>query len=438
MGIILLLFTACRLLFIVFNSGYFFTNTFFDWIVVCLHGIRFDVSAIIYLNLPFILLHLLPVKQRNTYGYQQTLFILFNITLITLLFANIADTVYFKFTLKRSTADVLELMFLGDDFIHLLPQFILDFWYLFVIWLLLSWTGYYWYKRIQWVEEETYRLPCRSALQGVLMVMTAALLAIGARGGVQLKPIGIINSGYYTASQNIPLVLNTPFSVISTLGKNELKEISYMADDLLDSIFTPVHYPNQKRKIPAMDNTNVVVIIMESFTNEYSRFFGKSEKTYTPFLDSLAAEGLSFDRCFANGKKSIEALPAVIAGLPTLMNNPYITSIYAGNRIDGLARHLHQKGYNTVIYHGGDNGTMGFDAFAKVSGFEHYFGRSEYGNDAHYDGKWGIYDEEFFQFFANGLNHINQPFLGCFISLSSHLPYMIPDRYNNKFTEGEL
>jgi len=31
-------------------------------------------------------------------------------------------------------------------------------------------------------------------------------------------------------------------------------------------------------------------------------------------------------------KNLLKAIPAVIAGIPTLMNTPYISSIYAGNK----------------------------------------------------------------------------------------------------------
>jgi len=37
---------------------------------------------------------------------------------------------------------------------------------------------------------------------------------------------------------------------------------------------------------------------------------------------------------------------------------------------------------------------MGFDSYTKMTGFDYYFGRSEYHNDKDYDGEWGIRDEE--------------------------------------------
>jgi phosphoglycerol transferase MdoB-like AlkP superfamily enzyme len=81
---------------------------------------------------------------------------------------------------------------------------------------------------------------------------------------------------------------------------------------------------------------------------------------------------------------------------------------------------------------------MAFNAFAEKAGFEHYYGREEYNNDADYDGNWGIYDEPFLQYFSNGLSNTKQPFVGATFTLSSHHPYPIPEKYKGKFPEGEL
>jgi phosphoglycerol transferase MdoB-like AlkP superfamily enzyme len=81
---------------------------------------------------------------------------------------------------------------------------------------------------------------------------------------------------------------------------------------------------------------------------------------------------------------------------------------------------------------------MGFDSYTKMAGFDHYFGRTEYHNDADYDGKWGIRDEEFFQYTKRTMDHLPQPFLVAIFSLSSHHPYTIPAKYAHKFRKGKL
>ncbi|MEI7982744.1 MAG: sulfatase-like hydrolase/transferase, partial [Bacteroidota bacterium] len=67
-----------------------------------------------------------------------------------------------------------------------------------------------------------------------------------------------------------------------------------------------------------------------------------------------------------------------------------------------------------------------------------YYGRSEYSNEKDYDGKWGIRDEEFFQYTAKTINGFRQPFAAAFFSLSSHHPYHVPAKYVNIFRTGKL
>lgn len=99
---------------------------------------------------------------------------------------------------------------------------------------------------------------------------------------------------------------------------------------------------------------------------------------------------------------------------------------------------LKKKGYSTAFYHGGTNGTMGFDNFSRSAGFDKYFGRLEYGDDKDYDGTWGIYDEPFLLRFAKNMNSMKQPFFNTVFTLSSHHPYSIPADFQNKFSEGTL
>jgi len=99
---------------------------------------------------------------------------------------------------------------------------------------------------------------------------------------------------------------------------------------------------------------------------------------------------------------------------------------------------LKAKGYTTAFFHGGTNGTMGFDSYSRLVGFDHYYGRSEYNNEKDYDGKWGIRDEEFLQYTARTIHGFKQPFIAAFFSLSSHHPYHVPMKYINIFRTGRL
>jgi phosphoglycerol transferase MdoB-like AlkP superfamily enzyme len=174
---------------------------------------------------------------------------------------------------------------------------------------------------------------------------------------------------------------------------------------------------------------------LESFGNEFVGSYS-NEKTYTPFLDSLINESLSFEFAYANGKKSIEAVPAIVASVPSLMDNPYISSPYANNKIETLASILKKRGYSTAFYHGATNGSMRFDSFAAQAGYDKYYGRFEYNNDAHFDRTWGILDEYFNPWSARMMTKLKQPFHSTLFTLSSHHPYYVPPHMKNKVIHG--
>lgn len=435
-GSVLLLYALCRLLFYCFNLSYFADIKSIQLLLINLSGLRFDLSAIILSNSLFILLFLLPFAFRDRKWYRVMLKYLFVSVNSIALLANCADLVYFQFTLKRTTADVFHYFGgeMGNDLGRLLPLFIKDYWYVVIIWLALTVLLYYLYEKtekktvLKWDSNQyTYQV--------LTFIVSIFLFIIAYRGGLQLKPISIVTAGEYTSVRYVPLVVNTPFTILKTLDLPTIEPEIYFKDEVeLKKLFNPLH----AGKSGGFKKLNVIVIALESFSKEYVGALNKKPAGCTPFLDSLMGEGLSFTNGFSNGKKSMEGIPAIVSSIPTWMNEAYISSPYGSNQTSSLASILKEQGYYTAFFHGGTNGTMGFDAFANLAGFDNYFGRKEYNNESDYDGNWGIWDEEFFQYTAQTLNKKQQPFFATLFTLTSHHPYAIPDKHKGKFKEGEL
>lgn len=428
LGILLLIYSVCRILFFLFNRNYFSDIDAMAFI----GGLRFDITTITILNLPFIFLSLIPFKFRENVAYQFVLRWLFYLVNIPAILLNCIDLEYYKFTFKRSTADFFQLFFMGEDVGNALPQYFADYWYVATIFILLSLITILLYKKTA-----TAHIPEKGgiryfAIQSFLLIISMGVFVIFGRGGLQYRPINMSTAGLYANTKNIPLVINTPYSIIRSYGEDMLEEKKYLSDEEVEIITNPVK--NYADTNETYSGSNVVLIILESFSKQYIGAF--NEQSYTPFLDSLIAESYTSEFTFANGKKSMEAMPSILAGIPHLSNQPYITSTYAANHIKGLALLLKESGYNTSFYHGGNNGTMGFDVFSAVSGFDEYYGRDQYPNNADYDGTWGIFDEPYLNYYEEELNKKPQPFFSTLFTLSSHHPYKIPEVYNGKFEGG--
>ncbi|MCW3102402.1 MAG: phosphoglycerol transferase family protein alkaline phosphatase superfamily [Bacteroidetes bacterium] len=430
------LYTICRLLFYLFNSVHFSGSFSENLFPAFFYGVYFDASTVILLNFLFIALFLLPFSFREKKVWQSLLKWIFVIINSLALLANCADLVYFQFTLKRTTADVFNFFNggIGNDLFRLLPQFMADYWYVFIIWAAFTWLLLVIYRRtgevkpIEWNRRQYIR-------QSLLLLLNLGLAVIMYRGGFQLRPIGIVNAGEFVESKYVPLLLNSPFSILKTIEVQGIEPKIYYTDEKeMKMLINPHH----KAESGGFKKLNVFVIALESFSKEYIGAINGRKTGDTPFLDSLIGESLVFTNAFANGKRSIEGIPAIVAGIPSWSDEAFITSRYGNNEINSLASLLKAEGYSTSFFHGGTNGTMGFDAFAGLAGYDHYYGRTEYNNEKDYDGNWGIWDEEFLQYTAKMTDRQPQPFFSTVFTLTSHHPYPIPPKYKGKFKEGAL
>jgi phosphoglycerol transferase MdoB-like AlkP superfamily enzyme len=398
-----------------------------------IYGFLFDFSAISIIFLPFIAFHLLPSGLRFKKTLEKVLFIL-GVALSLVL--QLVDIGYFKFTLKRTTADIFTYATTGDDFTELLPRFLFDYWYLSVLFFILLYLTIRFYNRINSkIKDYPSHLSFVGFGRSLLQIAFAIVICLFFfRGGFKLKPITIINASEYVRPVNAPLVLNTPFTFIKTLTEENITPVTYFPENELANLYNPVV---QLKSNKTFVKRNVVLIILESFSYEYiGSLSGK--KTYTPFLDSLVSKSLVYNYTLANGRKSIEALPAILSGIPSLMNTSYIVSNYAGNQIMSLPERLSREGYSTSFYHGGKNGTMGFQAFCKAAGVKEYYGLNEYPNKEDFDGNWGVFDEPFLQYYSSELENKQQPFFSGVFTLTSHHPFEIPKKYKNRFPKGDL
>ncbi len=399
-----------------------------------LGGLRFDLSAIAYINLLFVLAHSFTGNFKNNNTCQKIIKILFFSVNSLFIISNFIDIEYFKFTGRRSSYTLITASGMENDIPRLLSAFALEYWYIIVI--LLTVLIIFWKLIPDEKFETNASLSIKNYIhQFCIFFLLISLSIIIGRGGFQRVPLKRVHAIQYTTAKNTALVLNTPFCILKTISKKEdLQEKKFFSEQKLDSIYSPVISlkPNQKFK-----NKNIVIIILESFGDEFIGIENNG-KSYTPFLDSLITQSLYFKNGFANGKRSIDAVPSIITSIPCLMDNSFISSTYSFNKTYGLPRILKEKGYSSSFFHGAFNGSQNFDEFSKIVGFDHYYGKNEFPltNPEEEDGRWGIFDEPFFQFFNQQLSTFKEPFFSTIFTVSSHNPFIIPEKYNNTFPKG--
>lgn len=438
--LVYLFYTLSRLLFVYFNANLLQIDTFAELINICFYGLRFDTTAILYINSLFILLSIIPVRKSTTNGYQKMLFYIYFITNGISIAFNFIDIIYYRFTFARSSINITESIEHEQNKIALLLNFLQNYWYVFLLFFLTIILWIFLYKKVKIKPQDSIQNIPYFGYSTLFFVGIVILTIAGIRGGdlrKSTRPIGVVDANNYVTNVNqANAILNTPFCILRTLNKKGFKKVHFVSDQTIAELVVPTkEYPSE-----GFDKMNVVLFIMESFGREYIGACNQNTNidnyiSFTPFLDSLAQHSLLFDNAYANGWKSIHAMPSVLAGIPSF-KDAFTSSPYTNVKIESLVSILNNEGYKTSFFHGAPNGSMGFLGFSNVLGYQQYFGKTEYNNDADFDGVWGIWDEKFFQYMSRELSQQTTPFFATLFSVSSHEPYNIPEQYKSIFPEG--
>jgi arylsulfatase A-like enzyme len=432
LGLVLALYLALRLLFLVYNQALFAEATAGEIALAFLHGLRFDLAATIATNAIFLLLCLLPRQVPMTPGYQRLLKGVFLGLNIPFLLINTIDLEYFRFNGRRSTVELLSLA--GDAGVKWLAL-ASTYWVILLLGAAAAAALWIFYGRVA-VEAapRTRRLGPVAWAVNLLVGMAFAVIAV--RGGLQSKPISPADAATLGRSELAQLALNSSLTVIKSYRKTPLRRYRYFEPEaLLPYLRATVNGEKTIPDVPRRDN--IVILILESFSAEYWGA-GNGGSRYTPFLDSLADQSLFLSRNYANGRRSRDAVPAILAGLPALMPDSMLESLYAANDLVGLGTLLTPLGYTTSFFHGATTGTMHFDAFMRIAGIQHYFGLEDYPDANDFDGKWGVFDEPYLQYVSRELSQQKPPFAAVIFTVTSHNPYPIPEKYRGRFSKGTL
>ena len=410
-------------------------------------SLRFDSSAIFYTNALWIIFMLLPLhfKERPWWHTMcKTIFLVVNTIGLS---ANLADAVYSQYTGRRTTWSFFSEFANEDNLGSIFFVEVLHHWYLVLLGIALLVAMWFLYVK---PTSRQQRPLWRYYLVQVLSLAVMVGLGIAAmRGGFTkaVRPITISNANQYVNTPTeAAIVLNTPFSMIRTAGKTPFADPKYMSAEEMDSIYTPLHYPDTLSSNP-LRGRNIVVLIVESFGREYIGYYnrtldGGTYKGFTPFVDSLLEHSLTWEHTFANGRKSIDGMPSILSSIPMFVE-PFFLTTSSLNDVGGVAASLGAEGYTTAFFHGAENGSMGFQAFARTTGFQHYYGRTEYDADprfdgeADFDGTWAIWDEPFLQYYALAMSSMQEPFMTAVFTASSHHPFNIPDAYRDIYPEEQ-
>ena len=440
-GLVFILFMISRWLFIYFNSDLIKVETLSEILRLSYYGLKFDLVSIIYLQAIFIIMFFLPGRPSSNLWYNKTLSFFYFFGSFIGLGLNFVDFAYYRFNLTRINAQFFESIENEDNKFNLILHFSFEYIHLIILYFFVVIIWIYTYRLIK-VKLTKRKFDILNLIKSSLIFLIVMFLCVGGVRGDYKKSTRPITLIHAMENVNIPqhadVILNSPFTFIRTLGKTNFKSTNIFTKNEIKKIVKPIKFYPNKGNINI--KPNVMIFILESMGREYWGSLNSKKnipnyKGYTPFLDSLANHSLRFPNFYANSRKSIHGMPAILAGIPSF-ETAYTSSAYSNQPVESIVSVTKELGYTTSFFHGASNGSMGFLGFSKTLGFDNYYGKDEFDNDLEFDGYWGIWDEPFFQFTKEKIDNTKQPFLTTLFSVTSHEPYIIPEKYEGFFDKG--
>ena len=260
--VVLVLFTVCRVEFILENAAAFPDFDLAKAFRLGVAGLRFDASAIVWTNLPYLILALLPLRARANRIYatvQKALYVVLNFLALAM---NLADSAYFPYTGRRTTCSFFSEFSNGEDFSGILLPELVNHWYLFVLGFAMLAALILLYRPTD-AEGSGWKYYLVHSL-----ILLAALypLLLAARGAAGItRPIGLNDANRYVDTPaESAIVLNTPFSIYRTVNRVPFANPGYYPDaDAVAQHYSPIHRPSSTQ--PFRDK-NVCILILESFS----------------------------------------------------------------------------------------------------------------------------------------------------------------------------
>ncbi len=443
--LIYLCYFFCRLMFVYFNNDLVQVKSISQMAELCYYGLRFDNVAIVYSNIIFILMSIIPWKKTTYPLYQKIVFWVYWLCNAFFLSLNFIDFAYYRFNQNRLMNNFLEVIEFESNKIDLLIHFTWVYLHLIIMFFAMLYLLALAYKRLKIypiIVENYWRYGLSSFL---LFFGSVTLFVLGARGGdfkKSTRPITLIDAmDNVRTPQQADVVLSSAFTLLKTLGQDNFNKSKnrFTNLEIEKKLNTIKEYPPSGR---FENKPNIIIFILESMGREYWGALNETYdipnyKGYTPFLDSLARHSLIFPNGFATSRKSIHGMPSILAGIPSFETS-YASSLYSRQKVGSVVSVAKELDYQTSFFHGAANGSMGLLGFSNILGFDNYYGRAEFNNDLEFDGSWGIWDEPFLGYVKSVLDQQITPFLSSVFTITSHEPYVIPKDYEGKFDKGHL
>lgn len=178
---------------------------------------------------------------------------------------------------------------------------------------------------------------------------------------------------------------------------------------------------------------NFVFIIIEGFGRKLTGV-DNPEVSFTPFIDSLAANGLFWKNCLSTAERTFGALPSILASAPH-GDGGFANMWKPIPDHNSLLKELAANNYHTSFFYGGSQSFDGQDKFLLDNQVDYILECTPDTTDnkrntaLKENHRWGLDDGEMFDLAISHkkAEHHNTPTADIYLTLSTHEPFDLPE-----------
>jgi len=218
-AIIMAFYTIERTIFLIWNSHGFSDATLSQIFMAYLHGLRFDIYALLFINIVPILLSIVTFEkiQSKQIEVLKYLILIPNAFLIAI---NQIDTEFSNFAYRRMTWGNLPILLEAKGKIS---AFFLTYGLLMAIHILCMVAFVYLTIQIGNYFKKNPVLIKRTIYIAIIILLLP-FIALGARGGTQRKPLAITHAVIFDNGYLNQMVLNSSFTMLRSKSSKFIKE----------------------------------------------------------------------------------------------------------------------------------------------------------------------------------------------------------------------
>ena len=433
LGAVLCVFTLARLLLFTVYFGVFSRLSFGETLRAFLGGLRYDLSIILTILGPPLVMVNLPFRFAESPRWQAAWAWVVYAGAVLFSFVLVGDVIYFDYV-KRHLAD--ELLMVSSDLDA--PAGLMLSTYLlhtlaftcFVVAVFVLW------RRLVKVPVTPSRHPWLKA------AVVLGLVVLGARGTVSGQPLDIADSYSSHDSAGSNLTLNGAFTLYHSIAEDygEVSHQHFSSAEAarlvgLDAPAWPEGDLPDGCLIAGRKPANVVIVMVESWGSMYVDSFGGNGFDVTPNFDRLAGQGLVFPNFYAAGQRSIPGTQAVLTGVPVMIGSPMIAFTRGATGYPNTGEILRRHGFSTIFVQSGKRSSFKLDLIAEELGFEQYYGMEDAPRLLKYPHKAPQYgwDYETLMLLKGKLDAAKKPFVAYLVTGTTHVPFASAGKQFEKY-----